>query len=76
MVLMNAPKEEEEDEEEKDMTRMDTDITDEEMAMRCVEEICSSSNIVLYLLVINLLCTLLVKATVHFLVDMGAWLKA
>ncbi|XP_060765586.1 M-phase phosphoprotein 6-like [Neoarius graeffei] len=35
MVLMNAPKEEEdEEEEEKDITRMDTDITDEEMAMR------------------------------------------
>ncbi|MCJ8735866.1 hypothetical protein PDJAM_G00252550 [Pangasius djambal] len=34
MVLMNAPKEEEDEEEEKDMTRMDTDITDEEMAMR------------------------------------------
>lgn len=38
MVLMNAPKEEddEEEEEEKDVTRMDTDITDEEMAMRYV----------------------------------------
>ncbi|KAB5565622.1 hypothetical protein PHYPO_G00243710 [Pangasianodon hypophthalmus] len=34
MVLMNAPREEEDEEEEKDMTRMDTDITDEEMAMR------------------------------------------
>ncbi|KAK3526807.1 hypothetical protein QTP70_033553 [Hemibagrus guttatus] len=35
MVLMNAPKEEEDEEaEENDMTRMDTDITDEEMAMR------------------------------------------
>lgn len=36
MVLMNAPKEEEGEVEEKDVTRMDTDITDEEMAMRCV----------------------------------------
>ncbi|KAF4081289.1 hypothetical protein AMELA_G00159850 [Ameiurus melas] len=34
MVLMNAPKEEEDEEENKDVTRMDTDITDEEMAMR------------------------------------------
>lgn len=35
MVLMNAPKEEDDEEaEEKDMSRMDTDITDEEMAMR------------------------------------------
>ncbi|KAK2834425.1 hypothetical protein Q7C36_015126 [Tachysurus vachellii] len=34
MVLMNAPKEEDEEVEEKDMSRMDTDITDEEMAMR------------------------------------------
>lgn len=37
MVLMNAPKEEDdEEEEEKDVPRMDTDITDEEMAMRYV----------------------------------------
>ncbi|KAI5626962.1 M-phase phosphoprotein 6, partial [Silurus asotus] len=34
MVLMNAPKEEEDEEEEKDITRMDTDITDEDMAIR------------------------------------------
>uniref|UniRef100_A0A3B1KJH7 M-phase phosphoprotein 6 n=1 Tax=Astyanax mexicanus TaxID=7994 RepID=A0A3B1KJH7_ASTMX len=34
MVLMNAPKEEEDDEEEKDVGRMDTDITDEDMAKR------------------------------------------
>ncbi|XP_062857912.1 M-phase phosphoprotein 6 isoform X1 [Trichomycterus rosablanca] len=33
MVLMNAPREEE-DEEETDMARMETDITDEEMALR------------------------------------------
>ncbi|XP_026859103.1 M-phase phosphoprotein 6 [Electrophorus electricus] len=35
MALMNAPREEkEEDEDEKNETRMDTDITDEEMARR------------------------------------------
>ncbi|XP_076863702.1 M-phase phosphoprotein 6 [Brachyhypopomus gauderio] len=34
MVLMNAPKEEDEEDEEGDVTRMDTDITDEEMARR------------------------------------------
>lgn len=34
MVLMNAPKEEEDEVEEKDMTQMDMDVTDEEMAMR------------------------------------------
>lgn len=34
MVLMNAPKEEEDDEEEEDVGRMDTDITDEDMARR------------------------------------------
>lgn len=36
MVLMNTSKEEEDEVEELDVTRMDTDITDEEMAMRCV----------------------------------------
>ncbi|KAM9495478.1 M-phase phosphoprotein 6 [Clarias gariepinus] len=34
MVLMNAPKEGEDEVEEKDMTQMDMDVTDEEMAMR------------------------------------------
>ncbi|XP_066524678.1 M-phase phosphoprotein 6 [Hoplias malabaricus] len=35
MVLMNSPKEnDEEDREEEDVTRMDTDVTDEEMARR------------------------------------------
>lgn len=36
MLLMNAHKEEEEDEEEDEtLSRMETDITDEEMARRC-----------------------------------------
>uniref|UniRef100_A0A672KVU7 M-phase phosphoprotein 6-like n=2 Tax=Sinocyclocheilus grahami TaxID=75366 RepID=A0A672KVU7_SINGR len=34
MLLMNTHKEEEEDEEEDDVSRMETDITDEEMARR------------------------------------------
>lgn len=34
MVLMNTHREEEDEEEEADITRMETDITDEEMALR------------------------------------------
>lgn len=72
MVLMNAPKEEDDEEEEKDVTRMDTDITDEEMAMRYVQK----RNTTFDFEHLCLQCTLSFKAIFILLLDMEAWLKA